>query len=295
MKKKFKDLDLSNAFLFAAALQEPDICQMVLEIIFGTKLPKVKVNTEHTVLFSSDFRSVRFDVYASSETEVNYNVEGQNNSKRNLPKRSRFHQAEMDVMALKPGDDFSLLKPSYVVFICTFDPFGKGRYQYTFEERCLEADFPLGDETRKIFLNSKGKNPQETPELLVHFLKYMENSTEECATEVNEEKIRLLHEKIVALKESRDLEAKYMTLGEWLDEEAAKEKEVGRAEGRAEGLVQGKTEALSEALLNILKMKGAVSAELQGKIESVRDNDILMSWIELAVNAVTIEEFTKQI
>ena len=123
----------------------------------------------------------------------------------------------------------------------------------------------------------------------------MENSTEECATEVNEEKIRLLHEKIVALKESRDLEAKYMTLGEWLDEEAAKEKEVGRAEGRAEGLVQGKTEALSEALLNILKMKGAVSAELQGKIESVRDNDILMSWIELAVNAVTIEEFTKQI
>lgn len=45
-----------------------------------------------------------------------------------------------------------------------------------------------------------------------------------------------------------------MTLGEWMDEEAAKEKEIGRAEGRLEGI--------SCPLLKILRTKGEVSAEL---------------------------------
>ena len=279
MKEKFKDLDLKNAFLFAAALQDPDICQLILEIIFDTKLPKVKVHTEHTVLFSSDFRSIRLDVYASSKTEVNYNVESQNNRKRNLPKRSRFHQAEMDVMALKPGEDFNDLKPSYVVFICSFDPFGKGRYQYTFEERCLEEDFPLGDETRKIFLNSKGKNAHETPPLLVHFLKYIENSTDQYVETVQEEAI----EKIVELKKSRDLEAKYMTLGEWMDEEAAKEKEIGRNEGRAEGI--------AEAILDVLSLKGNISTDCRERITAEENVGVLKTWLHLAVEVASLEEF----
>ena len=37
--KKFKDLNLKDAFLFAAALQDAETCQMILEIIFGKKLP----------------------------------------------------------------------------------------------------------------------------------------------------------------------------------------------------------------------------------------------------------------
>ena len=116
----------------------------------------------------------------------------------------------MELKHLEMGMPYRELKECYIVFICTFDPFGKGRYQYTFEERCLEEDFPLGDETRKIFLNSKGKNAHETPPLLVHFLKYIENSTDKYVETVQEEAIGVLHEKIVELKKSRDLEAKYM-------------------------------------------------------------------------------------
>ena len=48
-----------------------------------------------------------------------------------------FHQAEMDVTSLLPGEDFSKLRTGYVIFICTFDPFGKGLYRYTFENRCF--------------------------------------------------------------------------------------------------------------------------------------------------------------
>ena len=57
-KDTFQKLDLCNSFLFAAALEQPKICQLVLEIILGQKAPGVKVHAEHSVLVSSDFARV---------------------------------------------------------------------------------------------------------------------------------------------------------------------------------------------------------------------------------------------
>ena len=242
--KKFKELNLSNAFLFAAALADEETCGIVLELILGKKFPKVTVRTEHTVLFSSDFRSVRFDVYAKDEVQVSYNLEMQNQNKGNLPKRARYHQAEMDVTSLKPGEGFNDLQPSYVIFICMFDPFGDGLYQYTFEERCLENSRPLGDGTIKIFLNVKGKNNQEVPKALVDFLKYVENSTDARANEFSNTNLQKLHEKVLKLKESRELEENFMYLTEWLEEERNEGREEGREEGRVEGLEQGRDQML---------------------------------------------------
>ena len=239
-RKKFKELNLSNAFLFAAALADEETCGIVLELILGKKFPKVTVRTEYTVLFSSDFRSVRFDVYAKDEVQVSYNLEMQNQNKGNLPKRARYHQAEMDVTSLKPGEGFNDLQPSYVIFICMFDPFGDGLYQYTFEERCLENSRPLGDGTIKIFLNVKGKNNQEVPKALVDFLKYVENSTDARANEFSNTNLQKLHEKVLKLKESRELEENFMYLTEWLEEE----RNEGREEGRVEGLEQGRDQML---------------------------------------------------
>lgn len=49
------------------------------------------------------------------------------------------------------------MKPTYIIFICKFDPFGKGLYQYTFCNKCDEVDgLELGDESYKLFLNAAG-------------------------------------------------------------------------------------------------------------------------------------------
>ena len=160
-------------------MEDPETCKLILELILGKPLPDVNVRVEHSILFNSDFRSIRLDVYAEDELQVGYDLEMQNRNKGKLPKRSRFYQAEIDVGALKPGQDFEDLKPSYIIFICTFDPFEDQLYRYTFEERCLERDFPLGDETRKIFLSTKGTNSNEVPAELVNFLHYVENSSDE--------------------------------------------------------------------------------------------------------------------
>lgn len=50
------------------------------------KVPKVSVHVEHSILISSDFRSVRLDVYASDELKVGYDIEAQNEDAGNLAK-----------------------------------------------------------------------------------------------------------------------------------------------------------------------------------------------------------------
>ena len=286
MKKTLQELDLSNSFLFAAALEDPEICQLVLEIILGRKVPKVKVHAEHSILISSEFRSVRLDIYASDELQVNYNVEAQNENEGNLAKRSRYHQAEMDVSSLKPGDDFNDLKPGYVIFICTFDPFGEGLYRYTFEERCLERNIKLGDETRKIFLNTKGKNEKEVPKELIHFLKYVENSTDDYVSGIKDDSIERLHEKVTALKRWRGLEAKYMTFEELLKRRESK--------GKAEGITEGKIEGIAETVLTLLEVYGIVPEDVRERILSERHLEVLKDWTKLAAQVDSVEEFVSK-
>jgi hypothetical protein len=44
----------------------------------------------------------------------------------------------IDLNAIEKGADYSDLPQSFVIFICTFDTFGKGRWRYTFENMCRE-------------------------------------------------------------------------------------------------------------------------------------------------------------
>lgn len=232
VQKKFQNLDLKDAFLFAAALEDPETCRLVLELIMGRPVGPVKVQVEHSVLFSKDFRYVRFDVYASEETSVFYDMEMQNAHKEELAKRARYHQAEMDATFLKPGQSFNELPTSYVIFICTYDPFHSGLYRYTYEERCEETSERLGDGTCKIYLNTKGTNDADVPPELIHFLKYVETSTESYAEKSEDEKIWKLHQKVEMLKKSRRLEESYMTMEELLADREVEGKVKGKEEER---------------------------------------------------------------
>ena len=278
MGKKFQDLDLSNAFLFAAALEDPQTCRLVLEIILGRKVPKVKVHTEHTILYNSEFRSVRLDVYAEDEFHVSYDLEMQNQNEKNLAKRSRYYQAEMDVSSLKPGEDFNRLKPSCIIYICTFDPFGKGLYQYVFEEYCKEAGLPLGDETKKIFLNTKGIHKENVSQELMHFLQYVEKSTETTVQEGNDTSIKLLHQKVKELKQRRELEVNYMRFEELLQDKWRDGMKEGIAKGKEEGIAQGKVESIFEFLQDL----GEVPEDLKKQIESQTDLETLSRWLKPA-------------
>lgn len=114
-----------------------------------------------------------------------------------------------------------------IIFICNFDPFGRGLYRYTFEPRCLEADFPLKDGTRRIFLSTKGTNQREVPKELVGFLQYVTNSTQVSVEQAGNGKLAQIHERVKTLKQSRKLEERYMKFEELLK----REHEEGHARG----------------------------------------------------------------
>jgi predicted transposase/invertase (TIGR01784 family) len=72
-------------------------------------------------------------------------------------------------------EDYRRLAKSYIIFICTFDLFNKGRHKYTFQNVCLEDNsIILNDEAQKIILNTKGILNDLNDELL-EFLNYVED------------------------------------------------------------------------------------------------------------------------
>lgn len=241
VRKKFSELNLTSAFLFGAAMSDPEILRLTLEVLLGEKVDNVTVSMEHTLLFSSDTRNIRLDIYADN-VECSYNVEMQEEDEKNLPKRSRYHQAEMDVLSLEPGQDFNELKPNIIIFICDFDPFGDGLYQYTFENTCHENGIPLADGTKKIFFNIHGKNADETRVELINLLKYMKETTDECEGLLKDKMVSRLHEHVTRLKKDREWERCYMRVDDL----------IKSAERKA--LAQGRKDMQEELLELVTKM-----------------------------------------
>ena len=225
-------------------------------------------NAEHSMLFSSDYRSIRLDVYATDAEGSQYNVEMQGENKGDLPKRSRFHQAEMDAMGLWPGESFNELEPNYVIFICCFDPFGKGLFRYTFTNRCEEIEMRLGDGTMKVFFNTRGRNKEDVSPELVNFLKYVENSTDECVAALHDDLVQQIHEYVKAIKRSREWRRKYMRFEELLQ----KERREGHSEGYESGLESGREEGETRMLTLITKMTEAGEAD---KLSGLSDKAFL--------------------
>lgn len=243
-RKQFKDLNFSDSFLFTATMEEESTCKAVLECILGFPIKKVVVHTEHFLTVSPDHHGIRMDVYADDEDGTAFDIEMQTTNKGDLPKRSRFYQGQLDLLNLQPGDSYNKLRNSYIIFLCTFDPFGRGLYRYTFEERCRECDMPLGDGTRKVFLNTKGKNDAEVSAGLVKLLKFVENSERPVSLEAQPQGsedplIVHLQKRIWEIKKNRRMEERYMSFEEMLQDE--------RMEGREEGVSQ--ISALMKAML----------------------------------------------
>ncbi len=63
----------------------------------------------------------------------------------------------IDLQLVDAGQHYKKLNKSYIIFICPFDLYSKGRHTYTFENICKEDNsISMGDEAVKIFLNADG-------------------------------------------------------------------------------------------------------------------------------------------
>ena len=246
-KRKLKDLNLLDKFLFDEAMEDEENKNMktLLDIILGqdTHL-KQPPQTEKECRSSLEKRQIRLDVYTVDEDDVVYDTEPQKTNTKNLPKRSRLYQGMIDSRLLPPGCiDFNLLNPVVIIMIMPFDLFGYELYRYTFQMQCEEVpEMELGDDATRIFLNSHGKHPELVSRELIELLEYMEKSTDAVVEECESERIHQMHERVNRLKSSKEMEIKFMQKWE--------EKEMERQEAYAEGREEG--ERVGEARINKL-------------------------------------------
>ena len=227
-EKSFEELTITDDFIFTKVMQNQGLCKKLLEMLLSVKILQITYpQGQKTIDIAYDSKGIRLDVYVDDEKGTIYNIEMQTTRRKNLPKRSRYYQGMIDLDLLEKGADYEELQKSYVIFICTFDPFGKGRHIYTFENICLEdTDIQLKDDSIKVFVNTKG-TMQDISQELQGLMDYFNGMT------AMQGFAKELHQEVERIKENEDWRREYMTL-EMRERERYRE---GFGDGKEQGII----------------------------------------------------------
>ncbi len=193
-RQKLEDLNVMNDFLFNAIATDSDIAEP-----FFRKLLSILLEREIG------------DIHVSAQCKI-YNIEAQDYREKFLQKRRRFYQARKDSNGLKRGSrNWNMLPDLYVIFITTYDPFGKNYMSYTFENTCkLHPDIDYNDGLKFIYFNTVGT--KGGTESIFQLLQYLNCSKIELVTNPN---IAQLHSYVSDLKQESEVKNRYMTWGEY--------------------------------------------------------------------------------
>jgi predicted transposase/invertase (TIGR01784 family) len=184
-------LTFANNYVFQEVLKNKKLCQYLIEKILHIQIKDIRYLIEERHINSARIssKSIRLDVYVENEEgtvlDIEMQVTGDNSTVhagkdettviKGLPLRTRYYQSLISMDMLKRGMEYRELRKSYVIFICTFDPFGKGLPMYHFTYRCKEdTSLEMGDLTENIYLNAKAADKAEDA-ALSDFLSYVDS------------------------------------------------------------------------------------------------------------------------
>ena len=263
----FETLPLKHYFMFGQVFQNPKICQMFLEELFGWPIEKIKyVHREKDLTDSYFAHGVRLDIYIRNSDLV-YNVEMQSERDDDLLKRIRYYQSSIDREELKQGVPYRDLPETYVIFVCDYDPVGTGRACY--ERQMTWKDEPLAydDGTHVILLNSCYTR-ENTSSAILELLDYIR--TNDDAAEYSSELVNQAKEQVKAIRQDKGLGATYMLLESKMQEYMKRGEIIGLEKGEAiglkKGLDQGRMLQLIEQTCKKLK-KGKSAADISDELE----------------------------
>ena len=228
--KKYEELELRDDFMFSRIMSNPKFVKPLLETILGVKIRKIVYpQTQRTIDLSLQAKGIRLDVYVEDDQNTVFNLEMQTSDGANLPKRMRYYQGMIDLNILDKGQDYTTLKKSYVIFICTFDPFGEGRHIYTFCNTCQEnTALTLDDDAVKIILSTKGTMDDVSPEMK-RILDYIDGKG--ASDKFTEE----LEEAVCSARQNERWRLDYMTLEYEYRQRYLEGKEEGLRKGEETG------------------------------------------------------------
>ncbi|MCI9109674.1 MAG: Rpn family recombination-promoting nuclease/putative transposase [Lachnospiraceae bacterium] len=270
---RLEDLNLINRFLFDEVMEDRESYQATVSILLGEDIELMDgPETEKELRVSPELREIRLDVVSMDRSGKLYYTEMQQKDTKNLRRRSRYYQAQLDVSLLAPGSkDFNLLNDSCLILVAPFDIFERGLYRYTFATFCKECpDLKLEDGATRVFINTKGKNKWAFTQEFLDFMEYLTNTTDEVAEKTESYRIKRIHEQVKRIRLSEKMGVKYMQLWE------------EKAYIREEGLEQGLAEGRDKHLINIICKKLAKAKSLDQIADEVEESLELVEKICLA-------------
>lgn len=184
------------------------ICKEFIEKLLNLKIKSVTyTETEKAISLSNKSKGIRLDVYVETNDGRIIDIEMQTSKKnQDFGKRTRYYQGLIDLNTLNKGESYKKLKESYIIFVCTFDPFESSRLIYTFRNKCLEEpELELKDEATKIFLNATGRLGEINSDIKA-FLRYVNSG------KVKGDFTSRIDEKLKELKTREEIGVEYMTL-----------------------------------------------------------------------------------
>ncbi len=210
------DYPYTDRWVFPIVMQDPDICRQFLERLFpDRKIRELHLHNDYSMVtpekvisVSATGRGIRLDVLFEDSSTV-YDIEMQLTSYDSMPLRTRYYHSMMDAASLKRGDDFSKLKPQYVIFVCDFDPFGEGEPLYDFRMVFPKTGLYLDEKTYTIFMNTKA-DESLVPEGLKAYFRYVNSGESDgCDVFINE-----IHERVKEVNRDPEWRGVLMTLRE---------------------------------------------------------------------------------
>ena len=228
--KPLSELNLVDRFLFDETMEDRRCYQNMVSILLEREIELLDRNqTEKELRLSETLRSVRLDVIDADAMGNIYYTEMQKTDTHNLPKRSRYYQAQLDVSLLEPGTiNFNMLNDSVFIMVAPFDIFGRGLYRYTFEGVCRECpELSIRDGAVRVFINTNGTNREDFSQEFIDLMKYINCTTPAVAERSNSEKIAEIHRRVEMIRLRERTGVRYMQKWE--------EIEYARLEGKEEG------------------------------------------------------------
>ena len=243
--KQWHDATIQNNFIFGKTLEtNPELCRRLLELILNVKIKEISYpEREKTINLRSDSKGIRLDVYVEEKgSNRSFDIEMQVSNSDNLAKRTRYYQELIDGDKLKPGQHYSALGESIIIFICPFR-FKYNRHFYSFHERCdQELDFILESGVTKIFLSTKGTIDDVTPDIKA-FLEYVDKGI------ISGDFVKELNDAVQLVKSNRKAMKEFMTY-----QMALLESEMtGEQRGRAQGIELGRTEGTESVAIKLIR------------------------------------------
>ena len=214
------------------------LCRTLLEMILKVKIGKIKfLTSHHAIRVEPNAKGIIMDVYLKDENRV-INVEMQATNKGDLARRARYYQAAADIDTTPKGSEYKDLKENVVIFICTFDPFHRGKAIYTFANYCISYDelIPLEDGTTKLFLNTATEQLRDLDQELRLFYDYVRGSPAQTAF------TKELDATIFRMKQEKEERNMYLTYSSRMMEQRRDGYEEGISIGLERGAYENKLE-----------------------------------------------------